>query len=71
MTGTVKWFNGTKVMDSLLRMTVGTFSFISQLLRWTVSRPLTKDRESNSEVEDGPKGPQAAKLELRSNRLSI
>lgn len=62
MTGTVKWFNGTKGYGFITKDDGGDVFVHFSAIEMDGFKTLDEGQRVQFEVEDGPKGPQAAKV---------
>jgi len=64
MTGTVKWFNGTKGYGFITKDDGGDVFVHFSAIEMDGFKTLDEGQRVEFEVEDGPKGPQAAKVRI-------
>mgnify|MGYP002345871601 FL=1 len=62
MTGTVKWFNGTKGYGFITKDDGGDVFVHFSAIEMDGFKTLDEGQRVQFDVEDGPKGPQAAKV---------
>ena len=64
MTGTVKWFNGTKGYGFITKDEGGDVFVHFSAIEMDGFKTLDEGQRVEFEVEDGPNGPQAAKVRI-------